>query len=71
MTENAKPHPPPKPQLFSIFIWPEQGDENMLVWRGQLKQLESGSITYFSDWDELVQKIQDQLPGSAAKQVVK
>lgn len=62
MTENANLPRPPKPQLFSIFIWPEQGSENELVWRGQLKQLESGAVIYFSDWDELVEQIQKQLP---------
>ncbi|MEM8859374.1 MAG: hypothetical protein AAGD96_13690 [Chloroflexota bacterium] len=62
MTENANLPRPPKPQLFSIFIWPEQNGVDQYVWRGQLKQLESGAIIYFSDWDDLIKQIKQQLP---------
>ena len=61
MTNRDKKSRPLKPQLFSIFIWPEQTDQSEVSWRGQLKQLESGEINYFGDWDELVKQIQEQL----------
>lgn len=41
------------PPLFTIRLWQEQIDAEHVEWRGEVKNLASGEVRYFRDWQAL------------------
>lgn len=45
--------PPRSPLVFTIRLWQEQIDAENAEWRGEVKNIASGEIRYFRDWQSL------------------
>lgn len=52
MSDSSLPRSPP---VFTIRLWQEQIDTEHVEWRGEVKNIASGEIRYFRDWQSLAQ----------------
>jgi len=41
-------------QLFTVRLWPEAIDDDLVEWRGKVDHVASGEGYYFRDWSRLI-----------------
>jgi hypothetical protein len=41
-------------QLFTVRLWPETIDDDLVEWRGKVDHVASGEGYYFRDWSRLI-----------------
>jgi len=54
--EDARTHA----HLFTLRIWSVEGDAAP-QWRARLQDVQSGEVTYFTNWDSLIACIEESL----------
>ncbi len=54
--------------LFLVRIWREQLDETNSEWRGRIQSLPDGPVSYFREWQMLVDHLIDMLPSDGEEQ---
>jgi hypothetical protein len=52
MPDTPQPRSPP---IFTIRLWQEAVDADLVEWRGEIKNVSSGEVRYFRDWSMLAQ----------------
>ena len=50
MPDTVQPRSPP---IFTIRLWQEELDADHVEWRGEVKNIVSGEVRYFRDWETL------------------
>lgn len=52
---------PRSPPVFTIRLWQEKLDANHVEWRGEVKNIVSGEVRYFRDWNTLARLLPHML----------
>ena len=47
--------------LFTLRIWSVEGEDAAPRWRVRLQNVQSGEVTFFKDWQEMVACIEESL----------
>ena len=62
MWENSRP---PPTVLFTLRLWRETLDETRCEWRGAVKNLTTGEVRYFRNWQEISVLVPNMLPDNS------
>jgi hypothetical protein len=47
--------------LFILRVWSVEGDDDAPQWRVRLQNIQSGEVTFFKDWHEMIASLEENL----------
>ena len=47
--------------LFILRIWSAEGGEGALQWRVRLQDIQSGEVSFFKDWRDMIAGLEESL----------
>lgn len=53
--------------LFTLRVWPEEGEKGHTEWRGKVQHVTSGEARYFRDWETMLAFLLETLDSSHEK----